>query len=90
MEDGYKKIADGYLYKIQDGELKEYPGEVIIHEQRNKMMSISTPSSRTEKCTASMKTIGYTADKGWFCYSSILGSSLSVISDTIPSLTSKP
>ena len=49
-----------------------------------------TPSSRTEKCTASMKTIGYTADKGRFCHSSILGRSLSVISDTIPSLTSKP
>ena len=41
MDDGYKKIADGYLYKIQDSELKEYPGEVIIHERRNKMMSSS-------------------------------------------------
>ena len=41
MEDGYKKIADGYLYKIQDGELKEYQGEVIIHDRCNKTMSSS-------------------------------------------------
>ncbi len=46
------------------------------------------PSSRTEKCTASIKTIGYTGDKGRFCHSSIFGRSLSVIPDTIPSLTS--
>lgn len=41
MENGYKKIADGYLYKIVDGTLVEYPGEVIVHERRNKMMSSS-------------------------------------------------
>ena len=41
MENGYKKIADGYLYKIYNDELKEYRGEVIIHERRNKMMSSS-------------------------------------------------
>lgn len=41
MENGYKKIADGYLYKIADGTLVEYPGEVIVHERRNKMMSSS-------------------------------------------------
>ena len=38
----------------------------------------------------SIKTIGYTDDNGRFCHSSILGRSLSVISDTIPSLTSNP
>ena len=41
MENGYKKIVDGYLYKIQDDTLVEYPGEVIVHERRNKMMSSS-------------------------------------------------
>lgn len=39
MDDGYKKIADGYLYKIYNAALREYPGEVIVHERRNKMMS---------------------------------------------------
>lgn len=34
--------------------------------------------------------IGYTGDKGRFCHSSIFGRSLSVIPDTIPSLTSNP
>ena len=41
MDDGYKKIADGYLYKIYNAALREYPGEVIINERRNKMMSSS-------------------------------------------------
>lgn len=48
------------------------------------------PLSRTEKCTASMNTIGYTSSNGRFCQSSICGRRRSVISDTIPSLTSKP
>ena len=38
----------------------------------------------------SIKSIGYTSERGRFCHSSISGRSLSVISDTIPSLTSKP
>ena len=41
MDNGYKKIADGYLYKIYNAALREYPGEVIINERRNKMMSSS-------------------------------------------------
>ena len=41
MDDGYKKIADGYLYKIYNAALREYHGEVIINERRNKMMSSS-------------------------------------------------
>ena len=48
------------------------------------------PLARTEKCTASMNTIGYTSSNGRFCQSSICGRRRSVISDTIPSLTSKP
>ena len=47
-------------------------------------------SSRTEKCIASMKTIGYTADNGLCCHSSILGSILFVTAVTMLSLTSKP
>ena len=47
-------------------------------------------SSRTEKWIASMKTIGYTADKGRCCHSSIWGNILFVTAVTILSLTSKP
>lgn len=65
-------------------------GEEYLGRTTYAVSFLITPSSRTEKCTASIKTIGYTDDNGRFCHSSILGRSLSVISDTIPSLTSNP
>ena len=46
--------------------------------------------SFTEKWTASIKRIGYTSARGLFCHSSISGKRRSVISETMPSLTSKP
>lgn len=46
--------------------------------------------SFTEKWTASIKRIEYTSARGLFCHSSISGKRRSVISETMPSLTSKP
>lgn len=79
------------LYKPIYKKIRKYLSDIIPNTRTTYAASfLITPSSRTEKCTASMKTIGYTGDNGRFCHSSILGRSLSVISDTIPSLTSKP
>lgn len=58
MDDGYKKIANGYLYKIYNDELKEYPGEVVVHERRNKMMS-SSRRGRALFCVRSKRPWSY-------------------------------
>ena len=47
------------------------------------LSSFTICSSRTEKWIASMKTIGYTADKGRCCHSSICGNILFVTAVTI-------
>ena len=92
----YYNYYDGeYTPENQKGKMPFREAEIAYYNEHYKdalyaASFLICPLSRTEKCTASMNTIGYTSLSGRFCQSSICGRSLSVISDTIPSLTSNP